>query len=82
MTTIRLNAEYEKKLEQIAKHEKTTKSTIIKKALEKYFNDYFNDTSAFERGKDLFGKYGSGKVNLSKDYKKLLKERIREKHTH
>ncbi len=81
MTTIRLTSEYEKKIEQIAKHEKKTKSAIIKKALERFFDEYFNETTVYERGQELFGKYGSGKGNLSKDYKKLLREKIGEKHT-
>lgn len=81
MTTVRLTLENEKKLERIAKIENKSKSAIIKKALESYFEEYFNRTTVYERGKDLFGKYGSGKRNLSKDYKLLLREKIGEKHT-
>jgi len=36
----------------------------------------------YQLGKDLFGKYGSGKGNLSQDYKKILKEKLREKYAH
>ena len=33
----------------------------------------------YQLGKDLFGKYGSGKSTLSQDYKKILKEKLRGK---
>ena len=36
--------------------------------------------SPWELGKDLFGKYSSGKGNLSKDRKKILKQKLLEKH--
>lgn len=36
----------------------------------------------YQLGKDLFGKYGSGKGNLSQDYKKILKEKLRGKYAH
>jgi len=82
MITIRLSFELERKLNQIAKEENKTKTDIVKKALQNYFSEYFNKRSASELGKDLFGKYGSGKRNLSRDYKKILKEKISEKHTY
>jgi hypothetical protein len=31
---------------------------------------------------DLFGNYGSGDSTLSQDYKKKLKEKLNEKHSH
>jgi len=34
----------------------------------------------WELGKDLFGKYSSGKGNLSKERKKLLKKKLIEKY--
>lgn len=37
--------------------------------------------SPYELGKALFGKYGSGKNNLSKDYKKPLKGKLHEKYS-
>ncbi len=30
----------------------------------------------YQLGKDFFGKYGSGKGNLSQEYKKILKEKL------
>lgn len=36
----------------------------------------------YKLGEDLFGKYGSGDGTLSKDYKKKVREKIREKMSH
>jgi predicted DNA-binding protein len=82
MSSIRLPEDFEKKLRDIAELEKTSKSEIIKEALRRYFDTFYHETSPFELGKDLFGKYGSGKGNLSSDYKNIIRERIREKHAH
>ena len=82
MTSIRLPSDFEQKLNKIAENENVSKSEIIKEALKKYFENYDKKISPFELGKDLFGKYGSGERNLSKDYKKQVKRKIREKFSH
>jgi len=37
------------------------------------------EKSSYEIGKAYFGKYGSGKGNLSQNHKKLLKQKLNEK---
>ena len=80
MSSIRLPKDFENRLSDLAQMEKTTKSEIIKKALRRYFDSFDQHTTPFELGKDLFGRHGSGVGSLSKDYKRIIKERIREKH--
>ncbi len=82
MVSIRLPEDLEQKLIEIAEIDKTTKTEIIKLALVKFFNDFEKSSNPFELGKDLFGKYGSKKGNLSKDRKKILKEKLRGKYSH
>ena len=82
MLSIRLSSDIESKLEQISKSEKMPKSEIIKSALDLYFRKYNEFTSPFGLGKDLFGKVGSGQRNMSKDYKTILKSKLRAKHSH
>ena len=82
MVSVRLYEEYNQKLDKISEIENKSKSEIIKIALYQYFKNYENDKSPYELGKDLFGKRGSEKGNLSKDYKKILKEKINEKYSH
>jgi hypothetical protein len=48
--------------------------------LRRYFDFFDQQATPFELGKDLFGRHGSGVGNLSEDYKKIIKGKIREKH--
>ena len=82
MTSIRLPSDFEQKLNKISQNENLSKSEIIKEALKIYFDQYDKKISPFNLGKDLFGKYGSGRNNLSQDHKKLVKEKIRAKFSH
>lgn len=82
MTSIRLSADVEKKIEKISRTEKTTKSEIIKTALKEYFDSYDKKSTPYDLGKNIFGKYGSGKGDLAKNRKKILKEKISDKISH
>ena len=81
MLSIRLSSDIESKLDQISKSENMPKSEIIKSALDLYFKKYHELTSPYELGQDLFGKAGSGQGNMSKDYKTILKGKLREKYS-
>lgn len=81
MISLRLPADLDEKLKQIAKNEKISKSEIVKRALVLYFKDYQKTYSPYDLGSDLFGKYGSGDRSLSQNYKKILKGKLREKHS-
>ena len=81
MRSIRLPEEIEKKLDEIAEYENVSKSSVIKEALNLYLDKYYNSQTPYQLGDDLFGKYGSGKSNLSKDYKSIIKGKLREKHS-
>jgi len=74
MVSVRLPKYLMEKLELIAKREKLTKSEVIKKALDEYFNKYAKTRRPYSLGKDLFGKYGSGRGNLSVKYKKKVRD--------
>ena len=82
MTSIRLPNEIENNLDDIAKNEHKTKSEIIKLALRKFINDYYNKSTPFELGKDVFGKYGSIENDNSEKYKDKIKDRISDKFSH
>jgi hypothetical protein len=81
MATIRLNDDIENKLSILTEFEKASKSDIIKKAIIEYFKQQIPDKTPYESGKDLFGKYGSD-TDLSTTYKKKLKGKLNEKHSH
>ena len=78
MITLRLDAETEHLLANTAKKLGLSKSELIRKSIREYL-EKVKQPSAWEAGKDIFGKYSSGRENLSSDRKKLLKEKIRAK---
>jgi hypothetical protein len=82
MFSIRLTEDIEYKIEQIAKNENCSKTDVVKDAIELYLQKYKETTTPYELGRDLFGKYGSGKGDLSKEYKNILKAKLRAKHSH
>ena len=81
MITLRLDPNLEKSLIQLAKQRGVSKSEIIRKSLALYMEQIArSELSPWELGKDLFGKHGSGDGNLSSQRKRILKDRLKEKH--
>jgi predicted DNA-binding protein len=84
MLSVRLGEALESQLYQVSQVHNTTKTDIIKNALVLYF-DMIKDekkSTPYSLGKELFGRYGSGKENLSTTYKQVLKEKINAKYNH
>ena len=79
MISVRLPKDLMEKLEQIAVREKVTKTEVIKEALSEYFDNYAKTRKPYSLGKELFGKHGSGRGNLSVKYKKKVRGKINEK---
>ncbi len=82
MLTVRLPKEMEDEIDRIAALEKATKSQIIKEALKAYIRIKKMEKTPYELGKDLFGKYEFKDTELSQNYKKKLKDKLIEKHSH
>lgn len=82
MITIRLPDEMENQLLLVTEIEQKTKSEIVKTALNEYFERYFPKTSAYELGKEFFGKYASGETDRSVTYKERLRKKLYDKHSH
>ncbi len=80
MITVRLKPELEKILEITAEQFGMTKSELVRRSIEEYLKKLEVKVTPWELGKDLFGKYSSGKRNLSKDRKKILRQKLLEKH--
>ena len=81
MLTVRLPEELEHEIDRLATEEKTTKTQIIRRALERYLETQRNRRSAYELGESLFGKYGSGESDRSTTYKQRIREKISAKHS-
>jgi hypothetical protein len=80
MSSARLPGKLEERLERMAESTGTSKSRVIRDALERYLDEFDSRRTPFALGKDLFGPAGSGRKDLSTAYKRLLKEKLREKH--
>jgi len=78
MLTLRLNSEMERKLTNLAMALGVSKSALVRRGLELYLNK-IEKNNAWEAGKELFGKYSSGKTNLSSNRKSILKQKLRDK---
>jgi Arc/MetJ-type ribon-helix-helix transcriptional regulator len=78
MTSVRLPAELEEKLEMLSLSKHKTKSEIIKEALELLLDTENQKKDSYALGREYFGRYGSG--GSSESYKDRVKEKIRAKH--
>ena len=81
MLTVRLPQELEQEIDRLATEERTTKTQIVRDALEQYLQVRQTHPSSYETGVSLFGRYSSGRSDGSTTYKQRVKSRIREKHT-
>jgi hypothetical protein len=82
MLTVRLSASEEKVLNEYCKMEGLPKSQVVKEAIEFYLIQHRKNSKPYDVGADLFGQEGSGIKNKSTTYKKRLKEKLNEKHSH
>lgn len=78
MITLRLDPKTEQAVNDTAKNLGITKSELIRKSISEYLKK-LKQPSAWETGKDVFGKYSSGLGNLSSDRKELMKSKIKAK---
>lgn len=78
MITLRLDSELEKNINNIAQQMGVTKSELIRKSITAFI-EKIEQPSPWELGSEIFGKYASGKGNLSVDRKAIVKEKIRTK---
>ncbi len=80
MLTVRLPDHLERELDRLAAEEGTTKTQIVRRALERYMAAHREQRTSFELGEAFFGRYGSGERTLSATYKERIREKLRAKH--
>jgi Arc/MetJ-type ribon-helix-helix transcriptional regulator len=79
--TIRLPTELEADLRARLDRRRVGLSDFVRDAIaEKLKREPAESPSAYDLGKDLFGKYGSGRHDLSSGRNALLNEMLRAKH--
>lgn len=77
--SLRLTPSEERALARAARKAGISKSEYVRQCLIYRLDVEKSHSWAYEVGKDLFGKYGSGKGDLARNSEKYLKEIIREK---
>lgn len=79
--SVRLSESLEQDLEAVAASTGLSKSHIIKQSLVEYLAKQKPQPTAYELGKDLFGKYGSGESEpATKEHiRQRIVERVRAK---
>lgn len=78
MITLRLDPQLEQSINEFARQMGVSRSELIRRSVTEYI-DKLEKPSAWELGKDVFGKYASENSNLARDRKKLVKEIIEAK---
>lgn len=81
MISVRLDNQLEEELKQAASSIGLSKSEYVRQTLMDKLTEEKSQKSPWELGKDLFGKYGSNRSDLSQNYKKLIKVKLRVKHS-
>ncbi|MEX2175444.1 MAG: hypothetical protein WD872_13865 [Pirellulaceae bacterium] len=74
--SLRLSKQLDQWLAQAASLAGVTKSQYVRDCLEERKRSEDARPTAYELGKDLFGKYGSGRGDLSRNSEKSVKEII------
>lgn len=80
--SIRLDKSIEDMLRQRLLHHGIPLSEFIRDAIREKLSREETAPNPYELGKNLFGRYGSGRDDLSTNRKALLQEKLRAKHRH
>ena len=80
--SLRLGKNLERELERCARAEGVSKSELIRTMISAFVSQRSSRPTPWELGKELFGREGSGLENLSKDRKRILKEKLRVSKSH
>jgi predicted DNA-binding protein len=78
--SLRLDKKLAKRLAVIAAREGISKSELVRRCLEELVELDRSSGRAWNVGKHLFGRYGSGKGNLARDSERIVREAIDAKH--
>jgi len=81
ITTIRIPASMDKKIQSICESKHLTKSKLFREAMQFYIDKKLPLSQPLSNTDSRFGKYGSGTKNRSTQYKTLLKAKLREKNS-
>jgi hypothetical protein len=76
---VRLDEQTERALAEAAAAAGLTKSDLVRKCVAEFLAGQAPAARAWEAGRKLFGKYGSGRGDLSKRRRELVREKVHAK---
>jgi hypothetical protein len=76
MLTLRLDKELDRTLAQAAALAGLSKSAFVRKCLSEYLAEAGSNNIAWELGREVFGRRGSGRRDLSRRAKTVVREKI------
>ena len=79
--SLRLDDGLERKLNRHARLMRRTKSELIRGLISDFVEERADELTPWELGKEVFGREGSNRGNLSVDRKSILKEKLRAKNS-
>jgi hypothetical protein len=74
--SVRLDQQTTRALEKAAAASGLSKSDLVRRCLVEFLNRQQPRPLAWELGKDVFGRFGSGRSDLSQNRKQVIRERI------
>ncbi len=77
--TVQLNEQLRQNLEALASQRGVSSAELIEQCLEEFVGGAQNGGSPWRLGEKLFGKFGSGRGDLSRNRKKIVREKIHAK---
>jgi hypothetical protein len=80
--SLRLDNKLERKLNDYAKITGKPKSELIRNLVSEFLEKESKNLTPWELGKKVFGREGSGRGNLSRDRKSILKEKLNARKSH
>lgn len=75
--TIRLEPELQEAIDQAAQAQGVTRSELIRECLQHYLEEQGKKPTPWALGAEAFGRYASGRNDLSVNRKKILSEKLR-----
>lgn len=75
--TVRLDAELEEQLANLAEQTGRSKSDLIREGLREYVERHAEHPTAWETGREFVGRVSSGRSDLSRNHSTILKEMLR-----
>lgn len=77
--SLRIDKRMAESLSLAAKARGVSKSELIRQCLADYLDEASNRPTAWELGKELFGKVGSGRGDLARRRKQIFREKLNAK---